>query len=186
MATRSTVTRYAWPVRHIDPPISVPPDAAVSISEAHQVAEVITGLRRAFRASIRSDSSSDALPMAKVELLQALEESPEARVSDLAARLRLAQSTVSTLIGQLMDAGMVDRATDATDRRAARVSLSPAGKRQLCNWEHALDQRITAALVGMSPEDQEIISEALPALNRLAERITEIDGSFAPPVARRV
>ena len=55
--------------------------------------------------------------MAQVELLQSLADHSPARVGDLAARLRLAPSTVSGLISQLMTAGLVLRGTDPGDRR---------------------------------------------------------------------
>ena len=47
--------------------------------------------------------------MAQVELMQSLNDSSPARVGDLASRLRLSASTVSGLISQMMNAGLVDR-----------------------------------------------------------------------------
>ncbi|MEU7593260.1 MarR family winged helix-turn-helix transcriptional regulator [Streptomyces sp. NPDC039022] len=58
-----------------------------------------------------------------VELLQALAESSPARVGDLAARRRLAFSTVSGLITQVINAGLVSRPTVPSDRRASAVAL---------------------------------------------------------------
>src|SRR5690348_17041727 len=100
------------PVPH-DP--TTPPPA--SDATAQQLTDVVTRLRRALRTSIRTEYPWEALPMAQIELMQALSDRSPARVGDLATRQRLSTSTVSGLIGQLMTAGLVVRGTHADDRR---------------------------------------------------------------------
>src|SRR6202035_313566 len=90
-------------------------------SDAQQLTDVVTRLRRALRTSIRTEYPWESLPMAQIELMQSLREASPARVGDLAARLRLSASTVSGLISQLMTAGLVVRGTHQDDRRAAVV-----------------------------------------------------------------
>ena len=136
--------------------------------QAHALTEVVTRLRRALRASIRTDISWETLPMAQVELLQSLAEQSPARVSDLAERLHLANSTVSGLIGHLIGSGLITRATDTADRRAAVVALSEDGLVQLDRWEQAHERRIGGALEEMEPGERDAIQAALPALARLA------------------
>jgi len=89
------------------------PEGAAERSDAtaHQLTDVVTRLRRALRTSIRTEYPWEALPMAQIELMQALSDQSPARVGDLAARQRLSASTVSGLIGQLMTAGLVVRGT---------------------------------------------------------------------------
>lgn len=144
--------------------------------QAHELTEVVTRLRRALRASIRTDISWESLPMAQVELLQSLAEGSPARVSDLAERLRLANSTVSGLVGQLIASGLVQRGTDAADRRAAVVTLSQQGLVQLDRWEQAHERRIGAALEGMPRGERQAIRAAIPALAHLAALLAEPDG----------
>jgi MarR family len=80
--------------------------------DAHGLTEVVARLRRALRASIRTDIAWEALPMAQVELMQSLAERSPARITALAERLHLANSTVSGLVGQLIAGGLIDRGTD--------------------------------------------------------------------------
>ncbi|WP_245238291.1 hypothetical protein [Streptomyces roseochromogenus] len=68
-----------------------------------------------------------------VEVLQVLGEHSPARISDLAAR-RLAPSTVSGLIGQMITSGLVARDMDSADRRASVVTLTDAGREKLAAW----------------------------------------------------
>ena len=144
--------------------------------EAHRLTEVVTQLRRALRASIRTDIPWEALPMAQVELLQTLAELAPARISDLADRLHLANSTVSGLTAQMISSGLVTRDTDPVDRRAAVVTLTAAGQAQLVEWEQAHEQRIGTALDQLDTRDRQAISRALPALGRLTRQLNDIEG----------
>jgi DNA-binding MarR family transcriptional regulator len=140
-------------------------------ADARGLTDVVARLRRVLRASIRTDYPWESLPMAQVELLQSLVESAPARVGDLAARLRLAPSTVSGLISQMITAGLVERGTDPRDRRVAVVALSEAGRRQLGEWNAAHQRRIAAALADLEPGERAAIDGALPALSRLVDRL---------------
>ena len=144
-------------------------------AEAHQLTDVVTRLRRGLRASIRTEYSWEQLPMAQVEMLQLLAEQSPLRVGDIAVRQRLAVSTVSGLIGQLMSAGLVERAVDARDRRASSVSLTDAGREQLRAWTKAHERRIHHALDRLTPAEQQKLRAALPGLSRLADLLTEAE-----------
>ena len=138
---------------------------------AHALTDVVARLRRVLRASIRADYPWESLPMAQVELLQSLAETAPARVGDLAGRLRLAPSTVSGLISQMINAGLIQRGTDPSDRRAAVVDLSDLGRTQLADWNAAHQRRIAAALADLGPEERAAIDAALPALTHLVDRL---------------
>jgi DNA-binding MarR family transcriptional regulator len=141
--------------------------AVAPVSESRQLTEVVTQLRRALRASIRTEIPWEALPMAQVELLQSLAEAAPARITDLAQRLHLAASTVSGLIAQMIDADLVQRHTDQTDRRAAVVTMTSTGRSQLDAWEQAHEQRISQAYEQLSDRERLAVARALPALSRL-------------------
>ena len=147
--------------------------AAAFLANAYTLTDVVARLRRVLRASIRADYPWESLPMAQVELLQSLAEAAPARVGDLATRLRLAPSTVSGLISQMMTAGLVERGTDPADRRVAVVEPSEHGRRQLADWHAAHRERIAAALGDLEPRERAAIDAALPALAQLVDRLAE-------------
>lgn len=144
---------------------------AENTPDMHQLTDVVNRLRRALRTSIRSDYPWETLPMAQVEMLQTLAEASPTRVSDLASRMRLANSTVSGLLGQMLVAGLVERSIDPADRRQSVVTLTEPGKAQLADWQQAHELRLTAAVTGMSDADRAVIAAALPALDRLVGRL---------------
>ncbi|WP_225076352.1 MULTISPECIES: MarR family transcriptional regulator [unclassified Streptomyces] len=155
------------------------PGPATEAPDARLLTEAVTRLRRALRASIRTDYPWEKLPMAQVELLQVLGEHSPARISDLAARQRLAPSTVSGLIGQMITTGLVAREVDSADRRASVVTLTDAGRDQLAAWTTAHERRMDAALASLDGADRAAVAAALPALFQLAEQLGQLDDGGA-------
>lgn len=141
--------------------------------DVRTLTDVVGRLRRALRRSIRTDYPWERLPMARVELLQALEELGPSRVGELAQEQRLAANTVSELVQALVDDGLAERTADPTDRRATLVAVTPRGKGELRQWTEAHESRIGAALDGMSAADRAAIRRALPAMDRLVARLAD-------------
>jgi len=154
-------------------PETTAPTGITPAGDARALTDTVARLRRVLRTSIRTDYPWESLPMAQVEVLQLLQEIAPARVGDLASRLRLSPSTVSGLVGQLMNAGLVKRGTDPTDRRVAVVELTEAGSAQLAEWTGAHERRIAAALEQLGIVERYAISAALPALAQLVEHLAE-------------
>ncbi|WP_042406201.1 MarR family winged helix-turn-helix transcriptional regulator [Streptacidiphilus carbonis] len=153
------------------PAVAASPSAAEPALDTRLLTEAVTGLRRALRASIRTDYPWETLPIAQVEILQSLAESEPARAGELATRLRLAPNTVSGLISRLIAAGLVDRGTDAGDRRKASVQLTTAGRERLDSWQQAHERRIGAALDALDPEQRRALGAALPAMASLVRHL---------------
>jgi DNA-binding MarR family transcriptional regulator len=149
---------------------------APKAADARLLTDAVTRLRRALRASIRSEYPWETLPMAQVELLQVLGEHSPARIGDLAVRQRLAASTVSGLIGQMIGSGLVARETDPADRRASVVTLTDAGREQLLAWTRAHERRLDAALSDLDAADRRAVQAALPALFHLADYLENRTG----------
>ena len=148
-------------------------------SEAQQLTDVVTRLRRALRTSIRTEYPWESLPMAQVELLMALADHAPAKIGSLATLQRLAPNTVSGLVQQLVEAGLASRDTDPSDRRVARVTLTEAGHRQLDEWRAAHERRIGSALDRLPPADRAAIVQAMPGLDLLVEQLTKPADSAA-------
>jgi DNA-binding MarR family transcriptional regulator len=143
-----------------------------SASDAESLTQVITRLRRALRTSIRTDYPWESLPMAHVELMQALgDQRAGLRVGELAQTLRLAQNTVSGLIQQLFEKGFVDRTPDPADRRAVRITLAAQGRVELDSWIAAHERRIEDALGRLSAEDREALARAVLPLGHLVDEL---------------
>lgn len=149
----------------------IPLPAAGEGSDAGRLTETVIRLRRALRATVRTDHPWELLPMAQVELLQVLTEESPLRISDIAQRRNLATNTVSNLIGQMMTGGMVKRATSTTDRRVAAVTITSTGSAKLASWIATNERQIDAALATLDEQDRAAVRAALPALERLADAL---------------
>lgn len=146
--------------------------------DVRRLTEVVTRLRRVLRTSIRTEYSWESLPMAQVELLQCVAELERIRVGELAGRLRLAPNSVSTLVQQLSDAGLLTRSKDPADRRATLLRLTGAGAEALAGWQRAHERRLATALARLGDVDRQAILAALPALSNLVEAL---DDRSRPP-----
>jgi DNA-binding MarR family transcriptional regulator len=142
-----------------------------SMAGARELTAVVTQLRRALRRSIRTDYPWEARPIAQIEVLQTLRDTGPIRLGDLAARLNLAQSTVSTLVSGLVSGELVSRAVDTRDRRASAIELSDAGRSYLGEWDAAHQRRIGSALHTLDVAERHAVLAALPALARLVDAL---------------
>ena len=105
---------------------------------------------------------------AQMELIRLVRRNPDLSVADAAAELGVAPNTVSTLVRQLADAGVLDRVRDSADGRVVRLRLTPDTRRRVAAW---LDRRtaVTArALAELGPDDREALRRALPVLATVA------------------
>src|ERR1700734_2062392 len=92
-----------------------------------ELADIVSRLRRAMRRAARAADPALGLSVAQLELLSCIGEHPGVRPSQLARLLRLAPSSVATLLNGLQSAGFVMRtpgADGAGDRRDVNLDLS--------------------------------------------------------------
>jgi DNA-binding MarR family transcriptional regulator len=91
-----------------------------------------------------------------------------ARISDLARLEGVTQPAMTGLVNRLAGEGLVHRAADPTDARAALVELTDPG-RTFVEARRAERVRVLAARVERLDEaDRRTILDALPALDRLS------------------
>jgi DNA-binding MarR family transcriptional regulator len=105
-----------------------------SIDEYAHVAEFRAALRRFLRRSERVARASGLTPQRYLLLLMikgAPDGSRRSTVTELAARLQLAQSSVTELVGRAEEAGLVEREQSSDDGRVAFLRLTQEGERRL-------------------------------------------------------
>ena len=112
----------------------LPEDDWISVDEAVQVAELRAALRRFLHRSERIARASGLTPQRHLLLLLikgARDRSETSTVTELTARLQLAQSTVTELVDRAVAAGLVERRRSATDNRVVELRLAAEGERRL-------------------------------------------------------
>jgi DNA-binding MarR family transcriptional regulator len=89
----------------------------------------------------------------------------------LAACESVQPPSMTRVVGALEEMGYVSRVIDATDRRVARVTVSPAGKQVLEHNRSVKNAFLAQQLHRMSPEER----RALADLTVLLERLIALD-----------
>jgi DNA-binding MarR family transcriptional regulator len=96
-------------------------------------------------------------------------------VGDLAERTRTDQSTVSVVVGRLVDRGFVHRARSAADTRRVELTLTAAGRTVLRKTPATVaQQRLSVAL-------EQLPSSEAAALSRTLKKIVEAMGESDAP-----
>src|ERR1035437_259458 len=137
------------------------------------VADLVARLRRAMRKAARVRAPAMSLSVARLELLSLLQEHPGARPGDLAGLLHLAANSVSTLANAMVSAGMLDRSPGTTDKRTVEFTLTPQGAHLVRQWRTTNAALLQSAIAALNTQDQQILTEALPVLERLVAVIDE-------------
>jgi len=138
-----------------------------------ELAELLTGIHRLVRRRLRVGLVGPRLRGAQVELLKLVGARPGVRISAAAEQLYLAGNTVSTLVNQLVEAGLLRRETAPDDRRAGLLYLTPAAERRMRVWQERRRDLMRARLHQLSMEDRAALAAAVPALRRLAQGMRE-------------
>ncbi|MFJ1705068.1 MarR family winged helix-turn-helix transcriptional regulator [Kitasatospora sp. NPDC088346] len=140
---------------------------------ADDLAEVLVGIQRLLRRRLRSGLTAPRLRGAQVELLRLVAARPGIRVSVAAKELFLAGNSVSTLVNQLVGAGLLRRDPDPADGRAALLHPTPEAAARLAAWDARRSALVREQVARLPEPDRAALTAALPALRRLAEGLHE-------------
>jgi DNA-binding MarR family transcriptional regulator len=87
-------------------------------------------------------------------------------VNELAARLEVAPTTVSLMVGDLSRKGVLDRREDDADRRRTIVNIAEASRPAVDAWLANGARAWRAALDPLTPEQRQMFIETLRAYER--------------------
>ncbi|USQ76778.1 MarR family winged helix-turn-helix transcriptional regulator [Ornithinimicrobium cryptoxanthini] len=89
---------------------------------------------------------------------------------ELASIERVSAPSMSRTVTALVELGMVERATDSDDARVVRLSLTPAGRRELDVHRARRDAWMTERLDGLTSEERQLLAGASHLLNRVFDQ----------------
>jgi DNA-binding MarR family transcriptional regulator len=150
------------------------------------VAVLAADLTEAARLLVRSASRAagpgerQGLTGAQFDLLRHVGRHPGESVAEAASRLGLARNTVSTLVGQLCQAGLLERVPDARDGRVARLRLQPAAEQRMAAWRTRRTSAVAAALDLLTEDERDLLTRALPTLQRVGHEL-DLAARSGPP-----
>lgn len=105
------------------------------------------------------------LSITEVHTLEAIGLGEPKTMSELAAILEITPGTLSVGIRNLERKGYVKRVRNETDRRVVRISLEEKGKKAYRQHTDFHKNMIKEVLEAMSPEEEEVLGEALVSIN---------------------
>jgi DNA-binding MarR family transcriptional regulator len=141
---------------------------------AEQLFEALGSVRRQIRRTAGGPLPSP-LSGAQIELVRLIRRSPGVTVSEAAESLGLAGNTVSTLVRQLTDAGVLHRETDPADRRVARLHVTAAARTRIEDWRDRRAELAAQALDRLDASDTGALADAVPALARLVRALQDLE-----------
>jgi DNA-binding MarR family transcriptional regulator len=128
-------------------------------------------IRRTARRAARQAWARQPLPPAQSELLRLTAARPGLTVAEAAEELRVAPNTISTLVGRLTEAGLMNRDRSAHDGRTALLTATDKAQQRLAEFRDLRAELAGEALTRLSPQDQRALARAVPALLRLSDEM---------------
>ncbi|HLJ01883.1 MAG TPA: MarR family transcriptional regulator [Solirubrobacteraceae bacterium] len=145
--------------------------AARPDDEAARLRIVIGRLSRRLRPTAAARAAG-LTPTRVSVLLHVVRDGP-IRLSELSETEGINPTMLSRVIADLSDAGLLERLSDVSDRRAAWVKATAAGRRLAERMRKERTDALRVALTRLSPAEQSRLEESLPALEALAEVLKE-------------
>jgi DNA-binding MarR family transcriptional regulator len=117
-------------------------------------------------------SSMDAgISPLHVEIMKMLERSGTMHLAEIGGTLRIPKSQMTRLMDRLVNLGMVERQTDAADRRIVNVALTNKGRDTLEEIDQLIRDSMRANLSCLTNEELEELSVLLRRLRAIFSRL---------------
>lgn len=150
-------------------------DVPATATDLRQVADAYLSSTAAIRRTGRRDGRRpvelSSMTGSQLELARLVRRRPGISIAGAAEELRLAPNTVSTLVRELTGTGQLLRDVDPTDRRVARLRLSPGLGRKIDAWRDRRVISLAQALERLPDDERERVEAAVPALASLAAEL---------------
>lgn len=118
----------------------------------------------------RADPEND-LSTSLLSALATVDRVGAVTLGELAAAERVQPPSMTRLVAKLEERELVVRRVDVSDRRVARVEITPEGHKLLHRSRTLKTAFLAQRLQSLSSEDLAVLDAALPVLEKLAEEI---------------
>jgi len=146
---------------------------ALDTATATRLRTVLGRLARQLRTTTASTDAG--LTPTKISVLLSVDRRGTTRISELAEIEALNPTLLSRTISTLVDAGLLNRVSDAGDRRTAWVQVTDEGHRLAERMRRERTEVVNRGMSTLPAAERRILEQAIPALEELADRLR--DGS---------
>jgi DNA-binding MarR family transcriptional regulator len=130
-----------------------------------------------------SEFTEVGITMAQAKVLYVVMAADQLRMSELAARLGIGSSSASELADRLVELGLLERHTDADDRRQVVVTTTPAAEALLEQFRELNLRQLRDLLSRLDPGELAIVERSMGILDAAIDRAAAAstgDPSVAP------
>lgn len=138
----------------------------VDIFQAHRE------INQAFFQILSKAASKHNLTALQLLVLRVLHETPEIRMSELAEKLNVGNSTMSGIVDRMVKADILERERTEADRRAMTIKLTEKGK-ELWRETNATRMNMMRPLLSMTEQDHRELSRLQNEVLRLLKQSKE-------------
>jgi DNA-binding MarR family transcriptional regulator len=133
-------------------------------SHASTVLDSLRKIVRFLRLSASAAEAKSGVSTAQLFVLSQLATAPAASIRALAERTLTDPSSVSVVVSKLEERGLVSRAAVEDDKRRAEIAITSKGRAVVAGAPALPQQKMLAALEGMSEARRKAIAHALEEL----------------------
>jgi DNA-binding MarR family transcriptional regulator len=144
----------------------------VTMDIAPEDARIAAGFERFFEA-FRRLTPRQQLSLTAASTLRRLERSGPHRLNELFGAEGVTQPAMTQLVTRLEKEGLARRGSDPADGRVVVVSITEAGRAAVARRREVRARALAELLGGLPPGDHAAILAAIPALERLSDRIAD-------------
>lgn len=142
-----------------------------AVTKSRSQAELASVLRVAvmrLARRLRSEREDDSLTLNQLSAIGTLAGHGRMTLGDLAAAEKVQPPSMTRIVTNLEERGLVLREPDAGDRRLVLVRLTDAGAELLAANRRRRDAWLNKQLRGLAPDEREALRRAAPVLEKLA------------------
>jgi DNA-binding MarR family transcriptional regulator len=137
------------------------------------IAELASQLRPALlrlTRLVRIQRVDMSVTLTQLSAMATLRKNGPMSAGELAACERVQPPSMTKVIANLEERGLVRREVHPTDRRQAVIQITPEGEALLDSERRSRDAWLTRQLATLSAEDRALLQRAIPIMEKLAEQ----------------
>jgi DNA-binding MarR family transcriptional regulator len=137
------------------------------------IAELASQLRPALlrlTRIVRNQRVDMSVTLTQLSAMGTLRKSGPMSAGELAACERVQPPSMTKVLANLEERGLVRREVHPTDRRQAVIQITPAGEELLDSERRSRDAWLTKQLATLSAEDRALVQRVIPIMEKLAEQ----------------
>ena len=119
---------------------------------------------------VRNQRVDMSVTLTQLSAMGTLRKSGPMSAGELAAFERVQPPSMTKVLANLEERGLVQREVHPTDRRQVVLEITPAGEALLDSERRSRDAWLTKQLAMLSAEDRALIQRAIPIMEKLAEQ----------------